>query len=441
MLYLIILFSLCIRILFFLIYSPWDQQVLQNDVIKFDAVEYHDLALGILETKDFTSFEPLRTPGYPILLAICYFLFGIRPWLVLFIQILLNVVSLIIVYYLGKQLFNKRVGLISITLFALDPHQILFANTLLADTLFVAVFLCVMLFLIFGLKGKKITFLYISSFLLGVSTLIKPIATYFPFISIFLILFDREIKYMNKIKYSFCYIIVFIITISPWLYRNYLEYGYAKLSSIQGYHLLFYNVAYTEVEKTGLSIEQVRNELNRLANNNAMYKEQNPFEKDRVYNNIAKIYILNNWKIYILKHMKGVINMYIGVSSTMITSIIGIRSTPLKEDQFACPSILLRFIDFLKTKSIGEIIIGLCVGIFLTVCYICFFWGASILLINRRYFVFFIFISTILYFSALAGVAGVVRYKLPITPFYIIISAIGILHIFEYIADKRRMKN
>lgn len=440
-LYLIIIFSICIRILLFLIYSPWDQQVLQNDVIKDDAVEYHDLALGILDTKDFTSFQSFRTPGYPIFLAICYFLFGIRPWVVLFIQILLNIVSLIIVYYLGKKLFNKRVGLISIIFFALDPHQILFANILLADTLFVTVFLSSILFLILGLKANKVTFLYISSFLLGVSTLIKPIAFLFPIVSIFLILFLLKIKYLYKFKYSFFYIIVFIITISPWLCRNYLKYEYAKLSSLPGYHLLFYNVAYTEVEKTGLSIEQVRNELNNMAKNNGMYKEQNPFEKSRIYNNISKMYILNNWKIYILKHMKGIINMYVGVSSIRITRIIGIRSTPLKADQFACPSILSRFIDFFKTKSIGEIIIALSVGIFLMVCSICFFWGSIILLINKRYFAFLIFILIILYFSALIGVAGVVRYKLPITPFYIIISAIGILHISDYIADKRRIEN
>ena len=85
-----ICFAIVLRLLFFFSIKPWDEQVVKNRILIDDAIGYHNLALDILEDVSFSSFSSTqRTPGYPFFVAIIYSLFGVLPWVVLFVQLCL----------------------------------------------------------------------------------------------------------------------------------------------------------------------------------------------------------------------------------------------------------------------------------------------------------------------------------------------------------------
>ena len=437
----IILFiAFLLRITLFIVYRPWDEQIVTNKVIQLDASGYHRLALCILTDGSFGG-DTFRTPGYPLFVASHYFLFGLKPWFVFITQIFLNIFSIIMVYHLGKTILNKKIGLIASFLFAVDPHQIAYNVTLLSDTLFTSIFLASILLLVLGFKNKKIPYFLISAFVLGIATLVRPISQFFVFFTLGFILIYTKFKYSFRFKTIILYALLFILTISPWLYRNYSKYNHLNLSTAQGHNLLLYDVAYTEVLKTGKPIKVVQSEFQEKAIEMGYNEANNPFDNSIIYNKIAVNYIRNNWKIYFRNHFKGIFNMYTALGTQNISKLLNLESKDLSFHHFSSPGVLKMVSGFFKSKSFHEIIIGMIIFIFLMICYISFFYGCFLMIKNKEYFYFIMLIVTIVYFSIFTGVIGLSRYKLPITPFYITISAYGLFEAYTYYKNKRAITN
>ena len=432
----IILLAFVIRMGFFVSLQPWNNEVISNTILVNDASGYHQLALSLLSKKSFVDFDSFRTPGYPIFVAMIYSISYNSVWFVLLIQILLNVISVLLVFKIASIIFSRKIALFSAFLFAIDINQALYAVTLLTDTLFVFLFLASVYYLCKSIKGYNLTPIFISALLLGISTLVRPISFLFPFVAVFFILVICNLKLKIKLVYSLIFSFTFIIAISPWLIHNYSKFGEPKLSSISGSNLLFYNVAYTEVNKTGKSIEQVTGELNKIAIKKGIdTTDRNSFKNSKIYFNIAQQYIKNNFSTYCKVHLNGIVNMYAGLSTQGITAIFHLKSKPLSIEQFGGPNIFVRIIDFFKSKTKGEIFIAFGIGIYLLMNYLFAFY-AIFHFIRKNYKYVFLFILIILYFSALTGVVGLARYRIPFMPFINILCAAGLFYFCDKMTDK-----
>jgi 4-amino-4-deoxy-L-arabinose transferase-like glycosyltransferase len=98
----------------------------------------------------------------------------------------------------------------------------------------------------------------LNALYLGMATLVRPISFLFSFVAIFYILVLSNLNPKKRLINSVAFSVIFIVSISPWLLRNYSKYGEAKLSSISGYNLLLYNAASTESFRTSKPIEEIR---------------------------------------------------------------------------------------------------------------------------------------------------------------------------------------
>lgn len=430
---LIILLASVIRMSFFVSLQPWNKEVVDNTIVVADAYGYHELALSLLSEKTFDAFDGLRTPGYPLFVAMIYGISSNSVWFVLLIQILLNIISVWLVYKTASIIFSRKIGLLSAFLVAIDIHQALYAVTMYTDTLFVFLFLASVYYFCRSLKEKNVSSIFISALFLGVATLVRPISMFFPFVAVFFILVLCNLNLRMKLVYSLVFSVIFIATISPWLLHNYSKYGEAKLSSISGSNLLFYNVGYTEVHKSGKSIEEVKKGLTDLAIKQGMDTTDNSsFRNSEIYSSIATQYIKDNFVLYCKVHFMGIVNMYAGIGTQHLASIFHLKSKPLNVAQFGGPGIFARIIDFFRSKTIGEILIAFGVGLYLLVNYL-FALYASFLLIRKNERYLFLFILIILYFSALTGVVGLVRYRIPFMPFINILCAVGLFHFYDII--------
>jgi hypothetical protein len=300
-------FALLLRIGFFMVVQPWDKQVLQETILVGDPDGYHNMALSIINSGSFSyhkymPFEKIkgdvsaeRTPGYPLFVSFVYFLFGVRPWLVILFQLLVNVGSLILIYVLAKKVFEKKIAIIAALLYAIEPHAISLPIAFMTDTLF--------------------TFTFLASML-----------------------------------------------------------------------IFFYGI-----------------------------------ENNRIYSKIAKEYYRAHWKFYIPQHIvKGAIRMFLSPGTTRIANRLGLES---------------------------EAMIRLFFGIFLAVNYLAFFFGSVLMIYRRNYNFLIVILFVFLYFVAVIGPLGIVRFKVPLTPFNIIVGASGIFEIFHltraYVGtalDKKRHK-
>ncbi len=385
------------------------------------------LASSIVRDKKFSGFQTFRTPGYPVFIAVIYRIFGEQPWVVLLFQIFINSVSILLVYKIGKIIFNEKIAYLGSILFALDPHQILYTVHLLGDTLFVTTLLASIYTMLLGLKSKKGKYILMSGFLIGISTLIKPISQYLPFVFVLFILLHKNQSLLSKIKTSLVYLIIFFITLSPWMIRNYIKYDYYSLSSIKGYNLLFYNVTLTKAWQTDKPFRQIQNDFLQEAKERGATDNINGFKRSTIYTEIAAEYIKNNIFDFSIRHILGIWNMYKGPDTGNIAHKLGMEGSVLGRG------------TFLRSKTFGEMIIGIPIGIFLMFCYLTAFYGIFSLIKEKRYFELTFLLLIIIYFSVLTGVTGNARFKLPITPFYILITSIGISR-FRLIKRLRKIR-
>ncbi len=435
---LVIVLAFVYRIIFFVSLQPWSPEVIKNEVIIQDAREYHPLALSIISNKSFEDFTAFRTPGYPVFLAIIYSISSSSVWLVLLVQIFLSLVSAFLVYKIAALFLSHKVALLSVLLFSIDTTQAVWTVELYSETLYVLLFLSSVYFLCRNLKENKFFHLCISALFLGIATLVKPVSFMFPVVVIIVILLIGNVKITLKLLNGLVYVLVFLITISPWLLHNYTKHGEAKLSSITGFNLLLYNVAYTEVAKTDKTIEEVRKEFNKMAaKQGADTVNISSFKNSDIYTTIAKQYIKDNLFFYTKRHLMGTLNMFAGLGTHKIIGLLHINTQTKRTDPFADPGIIKRIMIFFQEKPLALLIIALLLGSYLVINYLFSLYGVYVLLKYKEVF-WVVFILIILYFSALTGVVGYDRYRVPFMPFINILCAIGIFNFYEKISVKSK---
>jgi 4-amino-4-deoxy-L-arabinose transferase-like glycosyltransferase len=79
--------------------------------------------------------ESVRMPGYPILLALDFSLFGANLWPVVVFQSLLSVAAVIFVWRAGVRAFGNQTGLIFLALSAFYPFVAYFAIVIMTETI------------------------------------------------------------------------------------------------------------------------------------------------------------------------------------------------------------------------------------------------------------------------------------------------------------------
>ena len=103
--------------------------------------------------------------------------------------------------------------------------------------------------------------------ILGFATLIRPITIYYPVI-IFLIIFNINIDIKSKVQYSLTFLIIFLVTISPWQLYNLINNDHYQLTTMQTHQLRIYSQ----------KIKQYKHVSNK-GNNNLSPLRIDPFQK------------------------------------------------------------------------------------------------------------------------------------------------------------------
>lgn len=195
----ILILAFVVRMAFFLALKPWCPEVLSEKIIISDAIEYNRLALSILETKSFVEFTGLRTPGYPLFIAFIYAISGNATWLVLLMQVLINLLSIVVLFKIAESVFSRRIAIISSFIFAIDLHQALFSVSLYSDSVYVFLLLLSVFFLIKGIGENRYFWIIASGIIISISALHRPVSTLLPGVFAFFLIFFSRLKLSKAI--------------------------------------------------------------------------------------------------------------------------------------------------------------------------------------------------------------------------------------------------
>ena len=132
-------------------------------------------------------------PLYFYLEACLIRLFGYQLEVFRILPILASSVSVVVLYFLGKSLFRKKIGLLAALLFCFYNYHILFSRISMTDSLVLLFNLLFMYFLWRGYEEKRSIYMCLSGFFLGLSINTKYISiVYIPFTILLYIWINRS---------------------------------------------------------------------------------------------------------------------------------------------------------------------------------------------------------------------------------------------------------
>ncbi len=389
------------------------------------------------------TFDEFRTPLFPLFTSLFYWLTG-NFLLFSFLNIILSALIGIIAYEICLLLFaGRRLAFLSGLIFVFLPYTAYLSTVVMADTLFAFLFVAAMFFAIRFLKdqSRSSDLIWLGVFL-GLATLTRPISQYFIFAIVFsLLLLPLKINWKNKLIWSLTVVCAFALVISPWLIRNYIAFGEARLSSLAGYHMFVSWVApYRAYFKDHIPRSEEHGKV-------ALYikEKYGKYGSEAMYDPVisaelgeeSKREILNNLGTYVPFHLASSAIYY--MNNDVILTLSEVFNVRPGNGVYLVEKIVnLDWRGFLNSMSE----LGFVYTIVYFLSYFLIF-AKNLLAVYglKKYLrvspVLTLFVLMILvYFPILVGPEGHARFRIPVEPFLIIFALAGFSALMKFLEDK-----
>lgn len=183
----------------------------------------------------------MRTPGYPLFLAITS-LAGLHT--AALVNVILSVFSVFLVWKLGRAVFDDdRIALGAAWIFALEPGLVAGSFVLISDTLALVLYLLSLERLAVFLRTRRLPVLVAAGLWLAAATFVRPVTYYLP-VALALGLFVVLAR-VPGLRWKAP--AVLLISVLPWLaawqVRNWVETGYSGFTSVSDIFLYIWVAA------------------------------------------------------------------------------------------------------------------------------------------------------------------------------------------------------
>lgn len=394
--------------------------ILDNKWYFYDTVHYDKAARSIVagegfgkgytfsEVEEFQSEYGLP-PAYPVFLAANYYIFGQNFFMVRVIQSILGALICLLVFLIGRDIFNKRTAFLATLVSAIYPMFIFASGLLYVETLFTFFILLTVWFLLRFFSDRKIWQLGLVGLFLGLATLSRPILfALYPFLGLwFFMAFDKHLSL--KIYSIAIMFLVTALTLLPWTVRNYMVFGrITPVSAAFGWYL-------SNVEKrveTGLA------NPDESVSNTSQNNGEQTIVSEEIKDEESSGGFLNKVYRIVMDDPKQFFSHYFGEF---------IHFWALYPDRVETENKLTTW----AAKSVGILTFGPMLLFFI--------FGVYYSFSNWRK-------SSLLFFTILSFALGSsffltrVRYRIPIEPYMIIFAAYGFLRLLEKFHQTRNQE-
>lgn len=225
----------------------------------FDAGHYHTVAQSLVQGLGYVGADGLpyfyRLPGYSFFLAGCYFLIGIKPVIALVIQALFASFIPPLIFILTQVLFplNLPAAYITSLISCLHVGYVIYADLLMAETLFVLFFLS---YLIFFFRKRWI----LAGIFLGIASLIRPVGHFVVLVSCLCLLFSGRCS-ITSFKKSLFVSVGWLSIVGWWLIRNYCLTGLCFFHTLSGPHFINHSAIRLAQKNYALSYHEAKQKV------------------------------------------------------------------------------------------------------------------------------------------------------------------------------------
>lgn len=403
-----------------------------------DSALYQKLAVNLIEFGYFGDVddggnrmpEMLRLPFYPGFLAIVYKGLGLRPAAAILVQIVLSMLTIAVVYKIGCLWGGHCIGLGLATLISLETLNIFYANQLLTETVFSFNFLTGLMLWSLMLRRRQWQFGLASGLFFGLGAYTRPILLYFgPVIAVLTWLLFVGNK-TRRATAALVVFITFLITLTPWLIRNYSVAG-QPLFTVNGSIYLQVGVVQLRAYQQNIPYSQAQDELTEeLKRETSADVWQDPIKLAAYYEKKLSAEILENWADYSYIHLRGSVLVFLVPSANAVARTVGwlgpsggtgllvniANRSPLETWQA-----FQIFLEENARQGSGNWLFFGIVGyelIFLGVIYMGAIIGGIKSIRRKQWRLLLFIVTTVGYFALLTGHYGFdARFRLPMMPF------------------------
>ena len=232
-----------------------------------DTLPYINLAKALFAGKGFAVDgvpEIVRTPGFPVFLLPGVAVGHVKSTTIL-LQVLANTLTIYLIYRISLRIFKSvEIALLSALLYSIEPLSILFSCMLLTETVFVAILVCAVFFLIHYLDSRSRVTLSVSAALFAGATYVRPISYFLPIVLTVVLLVWLAAKQPRK-RAVFADICIFFAIamglLGLWHVRNGAVSGYTGFSAIADKNLYFYKGASVLAAAQGVSYYDMQRQM------------------------------------------------------------------------------------------------------------------------------------------------------------------------------------
>lgn len=198
--------------------------------------------------------EIVRTPGYPLLLAIGVAFEHVNA-VTIALQIVLSCLTVWLVYAAALSMFERRqIALLSAWFCACEPLSILYASKLLSETLFTTLVAAAMWLLAKDARRPAWLMLLAAALLMAAAAFVRPIAYFLPgWLAILLIFAGWPGLRWRSLARSAAFYAVAMLPLAAWQVRNFRLAGYASFSAISDINLYYYEAVPVFAAERGLN--------------------------------------------------------------------------------------------------------------------------------------------------------------------------------------------
>ncbi|MDO8518316.1 MAG: glycosyltransferase family 39 protein [bacterium] len=433
----IFIFALLMRCL----YLGLSVQAYQGDII--EAVQgadgYYVISQNIIHGNGFSggdvsshTLNSFRPPIQPYFLALTYSIFG-NYWLTIWLLLIMGSIIPIIAMRIARFMFEERAVIVGTgVLLAVEPVSILYSTLFYSETVFIFLFSLSIYYIFKYIQLEGWRHGILAAVLLGVATLTKVVSMYLPLllVSLFLLHFRKELT-KKRITAAITFVVVFLLVLSPWLYRNYHEFRSIGITSEEGVTLYTVLIPSMLAIEHGTSFQQefaswtangVKGPNEATIDLNAQYVREaipillaHPVSLLLLCANTAVSFFTHDGMFDVLRHIHISPDQLLGKPALFL-----LLSDPMK---------LLGFIGYYAATPAILILVMRVAWLIATVL---FFVGA-VHAMRRQHYTFFTTAAffTVLYFALMTLTIGLTvnaRYRLPVEFFIIPFALYGFMY-------------
>ena len=440
----IFLLALSVR-LYFLPFSLFDDRPFIGETVAYDG--YYEIANNIMGGHGFTRSaappyvpDSARLPLYPLFIAGILNIFGSYKALFI-IQALLGSASAVIAWMIAREFLGPRLSATVGVLTALEPYTAYLTGVILTETTFTVFFLLSMYLFLRYLKNKNLYTLALTSALLGIATLIKPTAQYIPLFLLILALWNSSFNFKKfLLKEAPMVLGIFLIVLSPWMYRNYEVFGNASLN-VEPASALFavlvpstialeQRISYDEATRQFLASQNVQSIEDVNLGNTGEFTQRALAELWHHPKGLAKSIGITMYAFFTHDGYAGLLNNFFHVG-------ISYAHPPVLE-LIMHPREAVFFFGNLMQGPGAIVILGRLFWIAITLLALA---GTLLYWVKRGFTPQFLFITGVIAYFALTtiivGLGVNVRYRIPVEPLLLILAAFALESISRKLTESR----